>query len=59
MDEKSERDMISLSERLPEGVFDRIHQDIGKASMCWTDEAVGEIAYELCNFVADLLEAQG
>lgn len=56
-----------LSERLPEHIFKRIHEDIGQASMCWSniDEAgefdakkAGEIAFELCHFIADVLEAK-
>lgn len=55
----------ALSERLPESVFDRIHQDIGQASTCWTNlegagtfdsQAASQIAFKLCHFIADLLE---
>lgn len=55
----------SLSERLPEYIFDRIHQDIGEASMCWeaiekagTFDAThaSKIAFNLCHFVADELD---
>ena len=56
-----------LSERLPELVAARIHHDIGQASMCWSniDEAgefdatkAADIAFELCHFIADALEAK-
>lgn len=55
----------ALSERLPEHIFDRIHQDIGEASTCWTtlegagtfeSEHASRIAFELCHFVADELD---
>ena len=55
-----------LNERLPERIFERIHQDIGQASMCWehpngagTFDALraSNIAFELCHFIADELEA--
>ena len=55
----------ALSNRLPEKVFDRIHQDVGSASMCWErPEGAGtfdamhasNIAFELCHYVADLLD---
>lgn len=55
----------SLSERLPEEVFTRVHQDIGQASMCWENvEGAGvydatkasEIAFDLCHYIADKLE---
>lgn len=58
----------SLSERLPERIFERIHQDIGEASMCWEKiEGAGTfdtthastIAFNLCQFVADELDARG
>lgn len=54
-----------LSERLPEYIFSRIHQDIGEASTCWTklektgtfDEGhASKIAFDLCHFVADEIE---
>jgi hypothetical protein len=54
-----------LSERLPAHVFERIHQDIGQASMCWEHldsagtfdaERASNIAFELCHFIADELE---
>ena len=54
-----------LSERLPKEVFNRIHEDIGQATMCWTEiekagifksEEALTIAGNLCHFVADLLE---
>jgi len=57
----------SLSERLPEYVFNRIHQDIGQASMCWEHpekagvfdaKQAGEIAFELCHFFADVIEQE-
>jgi len=54
-----------LSRRLPEYIFNRIHQDIGQASMCWdspdkagifhADDA-STIAFNLCHFVADELD---
>lgn len=53
-----------LSERLPERIFDRIHQDIGEASTCWTElekagtfdaEHAARIAFNLCHFIADEL----
>lgn len=56
-----------LSERLPEYVFNRIHQDIGQASMCWgnIDKAgvfdakkAADIAFELCHFIADILDSE-
>lgn len=56
-----------LSERLPKHVFERIHQDIGQASMCWDniDEAgtfdakkASDIAFELCHFIADIIEKE-
>jgi hypothetical protein len=56
-----------LSERLPERIFSRIHQDIGQASMCWEyPEKAGvldakkaaDIAFELCHFVADLIDSK-
>ena len=35
-----------LSERLPEYIFSRIHQDIGSASMCWDySEKAGGISF--------------
>ncbi len=55
----------ALSKRLPEEVFSRIHQDIGTASICWEKpEGAGNfdamrasnIAFELCHYVADLLD---
>lgn len=55
----------ALNERLPHEVFNRIHQDIGAASMCWSNiegagtfevEKASEIAFELCHYVADLIE---
>ena len=54
-----------LSERLPEHIFERIHQDIGQASMCWENigkagifdaKKAGEIAFELCHFIADVMD---
>ena len=56
----------SLSERLPEAVFNRIHEDIGQASMCWQETPKGvfdstraaDIALHLCEYVADLLEKE-
>ena len=54
----------SLSQRLPEHIFSRIHQDIGKASMCWSETPLGNfnsnrasiIAFNLCQFIADEIE---
>ena len=55
----------ALSERLTQDVLERIYQDIGHASTCWTKlekagtfkaEMAGEIAFELCHFIADKLE---
>ena len=55
----------ALSERLPEHIFNRIHQDIGEASTCWTNldgagtfeaEHASKIAFNLCHFVADELD---
>ena len=55
----------SLNERLPEHIFERIHQDIGQATTCWEHlnsagtfdaERAGQIAFELCHFIADELE---
>ena len=57
----------SLSEQLPEDIFNRIHQDIGEASMCWehVDKAgtfdstrASKIAFELCHFIADKLNSK-
>jgi len=54
-----------LSERLPESVFNRIHFDIGQASMCWEHpekagvfdaKKAGDVAFELCHFIADAIE---
>lgn len=55
----------SLAVRLPKHVFKRIHQDIGQASMCWEHpekagvfdaKKAADIAFELCHFVADVIE---
>ena len=55
----------ALSERITEDIFERVHQDIGQASMCWEHvEGAGEfdstraaeIAFDLCHFIADKLE---
>jgi len=54
----------SLSERIPEYIFSRVHQDIGEASMCWHEPPLGiydtarasKIAFDLCHFIADELE---
>jgi len=59
--------MKSLSERIPEHIFSRVHQDIGEASMCWTEPPLGifdterasRIAYNLCHFIADELARKG
>ena len=54
-----------LSKRLPENVFNRIHEDIGQASMCWDriekagifhSEKASKIAFDLCHFIANELE---
>ena len=54
-----------LSERLPEDVFNKLHQVVGEAAMCWTDiehvgrfkvDASSALAFELCHYVADLLD---
>ena len=56
-----------LSERLPKHVFERIHQDIGQASMCWENidkagvfdaKKAGEISFELCHFIADVIDKE-
>jgi hypothetical protein len=61
-------DKKSLCGRLPELIFSRIHQDIGRASMCWEHpeqagrflcEVASNIAYDLCIFVAEELEKKG
>ncbi len=58
----------ALSERLPEYIFDRVHQDIGQATTCWTKlekagtfdaEHASKIAFNLCHFIADELERAG
>jgi hypothetical protein len=55
----------SLSERLPEEIFTRVHIDIGQASVCWENvEGAGvfdstkasEIAFNLCHYIADKLD---
>jgi len=55
----------SLSKRLSENIFNRIHQDMGSASMCWSKikkagifdaKKAGEIAFELCHFIADEMD---
>jgi len=55
----------SLSERISEEIYMRVFQDIGAASMCWTNvEGAGiydsnkasEIAFNLCHYIADQLE---
>lgn len=55
----------SLSERIPENIFKRVHQDIGQASMCWENvdkagtfksENASAIAFNLCHFIADEIE---
>ena len=54
-----------LNKRLPENIYNRIHEDIGQASGCWTDldhagtfksEDAGTIALNLCQFIADEIE---
>jgi hypothetical protein len=56
----------ALSERLTEEIFNRVHQDIGEASMCWSNiegagtfqsEEASRIAFELCHYIADELDA--
>jgi len=65
--EKEKKDNRRLPERLPKHVFERIHQDIGQASMCWAcPEKAGvfdakkaaDIAFELCHFIADLIDSK-
>ena len=54
----------SLSERLPEEIFNRIHEDAGKFMTSWKNTEVGEydyiyaadVALELCRFIADQRE---
>ena len=55
----------ALSERLPERIFERVNQDIGQASGCWSHlegagtfetEQASKIAFNLCHFIADELE---
>ena len=67
MEEKGDIMGQSLFERLPEGVCTRIHEDIGQATMCWTEiehagtfksEDASKIAYNLCSFIADMLDAE-
>lgn len=62
--ERDEREQ-SLGDRLPANIFSRIHQDIGAASMCWTEiekagvfksEEASAIAFNLCQFIADELK---
>ena len=63
---RDERDK-SLSERLPEYIFTRVHEDIGRASMCWNpipsgifkSEDASIIAFNLCHFIADELDKVG
>lgn len=43
----------SLSERLPENIFNRIHSDIAKASK---KNRPSIIAFNLCHFIADELD---
>ena len=54
-----------LNKRLPESIFNRIHEDIGAASMCWNpppskevfdSECASAIAFNLCHFVADAID---
>ena len=70
MSGEKKRDMMAestspLFNRLPDSVITRVHQDIGRASMCWTKiegagtfdaEAASTIANNLCHYIADLLE---
>ena len=55
----------ALSERLPEEIFNRIHEDVGKVATCWSNiKGAGEynysfaadVALELCHFIADKLD---
>ena len=55
----------SLSERLPEEIFNRIHEDVGKLATCWSNiEGAGQynyvyaadVALDLCRFIADKLD---
>lgn len=57
-----------LSELLPERIFNRIHEDIGEASTCWTNlegagtfdaEHASKIAYNLCCFIVGEMEKIG
>jgi hypothetical protein len=54
-----------LCYRLPEPIFNAIHQAIGEASMCWkprpgkevfNSEQASKVAFELCHVVADALD---
>ena len=65
VEEETEKLRKPLFERLPEDVFNALHETIGEASMCWTDvehagrfqaDVAGKIAFELCHYVADLLD---
>lgn len=56
-----------LSERLPKHVFERIHRDIGQASMCWENidkagvfeaKKAADIAFELCHFIANAIDSK-
>lgn len=58
----------SISEGLPQHIFQRVHEDIGQASMCWSKvekagifnaKEAGNIALELCKFIAGELEKEG
>ena len=51
----------ALSERLPEEIFYRIHEDAGKFATCWNNGKydytyAADVALELCRFIADKLD---
>jgi len=56
--------MKALNERIPEHIFTRIHEDIGHASMCWSETPkgvfdstqAGDVALKLCHFIADEID---
>ncbi|MEE9215092.1 MAG: hypothetical protein V3U54_09925 [Thermodesulfobacteriota bacterium] len=53
----------SLSERLPGHIFNKVHEAIGEASMCWDKVPLGifdsskasTIGFNLCQLIADEL----
>jgi hypothetical protein len=57
----SDLEKKSLSEILPMEIFDRIHTDIGEATMCWVktpkgtfdSERASKIAFGLCYFITE------